>query len=140
MRVEKHEQIDRAAALIFAIVTLRLTRRRGDRLAYFTNQLCRTFIEANHRASGIGLFGIKVEHILHTGDISTVHFRNTPHLAEPRLQVVLGQSTTYRLARQPFMVSQLHHLTGQQIERPALTAFAWARANRRHQQRRLLAE
>src|SRR5271163_787103 len=84
MRVEKHKQIGRAVTLIFAIVTLGLARRRWDWLAYFTNQLRWTFVEANHRTPGIGHFGIKVEHILHTGDISTVHFRNTPHLAEPR--------------------------------------------------------
>ena len=41
MRVEKHEQIGRAIAPIFVIIPLRLTWRGWDRLAYFTNQLCR---------------------------------------------------------------------------------------------------
>src|SRR6202795_2169821 len=47
VRIEKHEQIDRAIASIFAIVTFRLTWLRWDRLAHFANQLRRTFIEAN---------------------------------------------------------------------------------------------
>ena len=137
--VEKHEQIGRAVAPIFAIVTLRLTRRGRDRLAYLTDQLCRTFVEANHRTPGIGLFGIKIEHFLHPGDISAVHLRNAPHLAEPGLQVVLGQPPAYRLTRQSFMLRQLDHLAGQQIQCPALAACRRAGAGGRHQQRRLLA-
>src|SRR3984957_8359667 len=60
VHVEKHEQIGRAVALIFVIVTLGLTRCCWDWLAHFTNQLCWTFVEANHLAPGVALFRIKI--------------------------------------------------------------------------------
>src|ERR1700730_5375091 len=63
----------RAVALIFAIVSLGLTRRRW--LADFTNQLCWAFFETKPLTPGIGLFGLKVEELLHTGDIS---YRSLP--------------------------------------------------------------
>src|SRR5277367_6708531 len=73
VRIEKHEQIGRAIASIFAIVTFRLTRLRRDRLAHLANQLSRTLVEANHRMLWIGFFGVEIENVLHTGDLSTVH-------------------------------------------------------------------
>ena len=48
--------------------------------AHFNDQLCWTFVEANHWTPGIGLFGIKVEHILHTGDISAVRTSGMHHI------------------------------------------------------------
>jgi hypothetical protein len=90
VRVEKHKQIGRTIAPIFAIVTFGLTWLRRDRLAHFANQLSRTFVEANHRMLWIGLFGVEIENVLHTRDISTVHLRNAPHVPAPRLQVILA--------------------------------------------------
>ena len=106
VRVEKHEQIGRAITTIFTIVTLRLTWRGRDRLAHLADQLCRTFVEANHRALRIGLFGIEIKHVLHPRDIGAVNLRNAPHVPPPRLQVVLGQTPAHRLTRQPFMLRQ----------------------------------
>src|ERR1700730_3679595 len=63
----------------------------------YPNQLSRTFVEANHRMLWIGFFGVEIENVLHTRDISTVHVRNAPHVPAPRLQVVLGQTSTHRL-------------------------------------------
>ena len=97
VRIEKHEQIGRAIASIFAIVTFGLTWLRRDRLAYLANQLSRTFVEANHRMLWIGFFGVEIENVLHTRDIGTVHVRNAPHVPAPRLQVVLGQTSAHRL-------------------------------------------
>ena len=75
-----HARQQGAITPIFVIVTFGLTWLARDRLAHFTNQLGWAFIEANHRMLWIGFFGIKVENILHTGDISAVHLRNAPHI------------------------------------------------------------
>jgi hypothetical protein len=85
VRIEKHEQIGRAIAPIFAIVSLGLTWRGRDRFTYLSDQLCRAFVEASHRTPGIGLFSIEVEHILRTGDISycaTIWMRKSDNLDE----------------------------------------------------------
>src|ERR1700722_11364217 len=86
--IEKHEQIGRAITSIFAILALGLTWLRRDRLAYFANQLSRTFVEANHRMLWIGRFGVEIENVLHTCDITTVHVRDAPHVPVPWLQIV----------------------------------------------------
>src|ERR1700693_2083089 len=78
VRVEEYEQIGRAIAPIFAIVPLRLTWRRWDRLAYLANQLGWAFVEANHRMRRVGFFSIEIEDILHSGNIAAVDLRDAP--------------------------------------------------------------
>ena len=52
-RREHHEQIGHAIAFVFVVVTRRLSRLDGDRLARLDGELLRGFIEANERALGI---------------------------------------------------------------------------------------
>jgi hypothetical protein len=63
MHVEEDEEVSRSIALILAVVTFELARSGRDWLAYLTDELGRALVETDHRALGIGLFGIKVEHM-----------------------------------------------------------------------------
>jgi hypothetical protein len=49
-----------------------------------------------------------------------------PHLLTPGLEFVLGQALAHRLTRELVVIGQPHHLLGQQLDRPAGTAFGWA--------------
>src|SRR5271170_7903573 len=55
VRVEEDEQIGRAVALVFAIVSLGLARRGRDRQTGLADQLGRAFVEANYRSLRIVL-------------------------------------------------------------------------------------
>jgi hypothetical protein len=97
--VEEDEQIGRAVALVFAIVSLGLARRGRDRQTGLADQLGRAFVEANYRSLRIVVLGVQVEHVLHAGDIGAVDLRNTPHVFAPGLQIILGQASAHGLAR-----------------------------------------
>jgi len=79
-RLEEHKQITRAVALIVRIVPLGVTRLRRQWLAYFSNQLVWTLIEAHHgKARVIGL-GIQIQDILHAPHKLATDCRDTPLL------------------------------------------------------------
>jgi hypothetical protein len=137
--IEKHEQVGRAITVVFTIIALRLGRPSGDRLAHLADQLCRTFVKANHRALRIRRFGVKIEHILHPRDIGAIDLRNAPHVPLPRLQIVLGEAPSHRFTRQPLMFGQSDHRASQQIQRPSLASLRRVGAGGGDQQRRLLA-
>ena len=139
MHIEEDEQVGRAIALVLAVVALELARLGRDWLANLADQLDRALVEADHRALGIGLFGIEVEHILHAGDILAIDLRNAPHVLAPRLEVVLGQPPAYRLPGDVGVLGELDQLTRQKLQGPAGTAFGRARTSRRHQQSLLFA-
>ena len=127
MRVEKHEQIGRAVSLVFAIVALRLTR------------LPLGLARALHQSTVLDFRRSKPPDawdrpLRHKGRAHPPYGRHsyrslpecTTSCGATASGIVLGQTPADRLARQPFMFhDQLDHLTGQQIERPALTAFGW---------------
>ena len=120
MRVEKHEQIGRAVSLVFAIVALRLTGAAG-----IGSRTSQSTVLDFRRSKPPDAWDRPLRH---KGRAHPPYGRhrnaftsgNAPHLVEPRLQIVLGQTPADRLARHGFMFRQLDHLTGQQIERPAL--------------------
>src|SRR5438105_146650 len=97
MHVDADEEIGGAVAAVLVIVTFALTRLGRDRLAYFTDQLDRALVEADHRPLGVGRFGIEVEHVFHAGDIFAVDPGNAPHILAPWLETVFGQPPAYRL-------------------------------------------
>ena len=139
VHIQEHEQVRGSVAFIFAVVALDLPRLGRDRPADLADELDRALVEADHRALGIGRFGIKIEHVLHTGDIVGVDLRNAPHVLAPWLEVIFGQAPTHRLARHTLVRSQPDQFTGQQLQRPASAARGWTRTGRCHQQGFLLA-
>jgi hypothetical protein len=70
-----------------------------------------------HRSTASGLRRSKLPDA--SGNVGAIHLRNAPHLSELRLQLVLGQTPTYPLARHPFMLRQPDHRSGQKPECPA---------------------
>ena len=87
--VEEDEQVGGAVAAIFAIVSPRLSRRRRDRLAHLADQLRRALVEADYRTFWIGFLGVEIEHVFHSRDILAINPRDAPHVAPPRLEVIL---------------------------------------------------
>ena len=85
MGVEEDEEIDRAIAAIFAVVTFELSRLGRDWRSHFTDQLRRAFVEAYNWPVWIGGLRLEIEHILHAGDIFAVDLGNAPHVFAPRL-------------------------------------------------------
>ena len=51
-----------------------------------------------------------------------VDLGDAPHLLPPRLQVILGQTPPYRLARQTAVVGETDHRAGEQFQGPASAA------------------
>ena len=45
------------------------------------------FIKAHHRALRIGRLGVKIKHVLHTGDVVAIDLRNAPHLFAPGFEL-----------------------------------------------------
>ena len=80
--------------------------------SHFTNQLCWMELSSKQTTGRLGwLFGIKVEHILHTGDIK---YRSLPECTTScgaTARSSSAQTPADRLARQPFMFRPLDHLT-----------------------------
>ena len=130
MGVKKDEEIDGAVAAILVIEAFGPSRRRRDRVARFADELSGAFVEADHRPLRARLLGIQVEHVLHSGDVIRVDLRNAPHVLAPRLEHVLGQTPTHRLARQALVRCQLDQRVRQQVQRPAGRALR-AGSNRR---------
>ena len=98
VRVEEDEEIGSAIAPIFAVEALQLSRLGRDRLAHLADKLGRALVEADDGLLGIGLLGIKIEHILHAGDVFGVDLWDAPHILAPRLEVVLRKPAAYRFA------------------------------------------
>src|SRR5215469_4581116 len=139
MDIEEDEQIGRAVALIFAVIAFELPRRGWDRLTYLADELGWALVKAHHRPLWIGYLGVEIEHVLHVGNVGAVDLRDAPHVLAPRLEMVLGEAPTHRLAGQVLMLGELDHRAGQQLQGPARTALGWLRAGGRHQQRLFLA-
>ena len=125
MRVEKHEQIGRAVSLVFAIVALRLTRRRWDWLAHFTNQLCWMDFRRSKPPDAWD------RPLRHKGRAHPPYGRHSVSFTSGMHHILWSHGFRSSSARRRRTVSRdspscsvkLDHLTGQQIERPALTAF-----------------
>ena len=134
MHVEDDEEIGGAVAAVLVIVAFELARLGRDWLAHLADELDRAFVEADHRPLGIRRFGIEIEHVFHAGDVFAIDLGNAPHVLAPRLEVILGQPPTHRLARQALVFGELDHRAGQQLQRPAGAALRRVRAGGRHQQ------
>src|SRR5215468_6271840 len=114
MDIEEDEQIGRAVALIFAVIAFELPRLGWDRLAHLADELGWALVKTDHGPLWIGCFGVEIEHVLHMGNVGAVDLRDAPHVLAPRLEMVLGEAPTHRLARQVLMLSELDHRAGQQ--------------------------
>src|SRR5580692_5326510 len=134
MHVEDDEEIDGAVAAVLVIVAFELARLGRNWLAHLTDELDRTFVEADHRSPWIWRFGIEVEHVFHAGDIFSIDMGNAPHVLAPRLDVIFGQPSTNRLVRQALMLGELDHRAGQQLQGPAGATLGRTCAGRCHQQ------
>src|SRR5271165_3478640 len=67
-RREHHEQVSHAIAFVFVVVTRRLSRLGGDRLARLDDELLRRFIEAYEGTLGIMRSLVDFQHVFHVGD------------------------------------------------------------------------
>ena len=77
-----------------------------------------------------------------SSDAQSSHIRRQRRFrSRSRCRRTMGSASVWEsgMITPRFWTVSLDHPTGQQIERPALTAFRGARANRRHQQRGLFA-
>jgi hypothetical protein len=107
MDVENNEQVDSAVTAVLVVVTFELAGCGRDWLTHLADELDRALVEADHRSLGIGRLGIEVEDILHPGDIFAIDLWNAPHVAAPRLEIVLGQASAHGLARQALVIGEL---------------------------------
>src|ERR671918_477477 len=88
-RLEDHEQIGRALALVLVIDALRLPRRHRDGQAGFCHQLFAGLIHAHLRAPGIVGTHVDLQHIFHSTDKLGIGLRrNHPLFVLPRFEVV----------------------------------------------------
>ena len=98
MDIEEDEQIGRTVALIFAVIAFELPRLGRDRLTHLTDELSWALVKTDHGPLWIGCFGVEIEHVLHVGNVGAVDLRDAPHVLAPRLEMVLGEAPTHRLA------------------------------------------
>ena len=98
MRINGHEQVERAVAAVLVIDPLDRPGRSWDGLAHLTDQLNGALVEADDRTHRIGQLGVEIEHVLHPGHIGAIHLRNAPHVLAPGLDIVLLQSPAHRFA------------------------------------------
>ena len=98
MDIEEDEQIGRTVALIFAVIAFELPRLGRDRLTHLTDELSWALVKTDHGPLWIGCFGVEIEHVLHVGNVGAVNLRDAPHVLAPRLEMVLGEAPTHRLA------------------------------------------
>jgi len=110
--VEEDKQIDGAVATVLVVVAFELARLDRDGLADLADELHRGLVEADHRALGIGRFGIEVEHVFHARHILAVDLGNAPHVLAPRFESVLGQPPAHRLVRQTVVIGESDHRVG----------------------------
>src|SRR5262245_28730178 len=134
MHVEENEEIDRPIATILVVVTFEPARPWRNRLPDLADDLHAAFVEAHYRPARIGCLSIEIEHVLHSGDVFAIDLRNAPHVLAPGFEVILGQTSPDRLARQASVLGELDERTRQQIERPAGTALWRGRTGGRHHQ------
>jgi len=106
MDIDEDEQVGGPIALVLAVVALKLSRRGRDGLSHLANELSGALVEADDWPLRIGLFRIKIEHVLHAGDELAVHLRNAPHVLAPRLEVVFGQPPAHGLTRDCFVLGE----------------------------------
>src|SRR5690348_15687898 len=138
VRIEEDKQINRAIAPILTVVASRLAGHSRDRLPHFADELGWALVEADHRPLRIRRFSVKIEYILHAGDIGAIHLRDAPHVLTPGLQLILCQAPAHRLAGQPTVIGEPDHLTSQQLKCPACTPLRRAGAGGGNQKRLLL--
>jgi hypothetical protein len=93
--------------------SLELAGLGRDGLADLADQLGRALVEADDRSRRIGGLSVEIEHVLHAGDVGAIDLGDAPHVAAPRLEIVLRQAAAHRLARQLAMLGQLDHRAGQ---------------------------
>lgn len=85
--IEEYEQVGGPVATILVVNTLGLSWSCLDRWSGFADKLNRCLVKTDNRVERIGLFGIEVENIFHSGNVLGVHFRDAPHLLLPRLDL-----------------------------------------------------
>jgi hypothetical protein len=85
-RFDKHENVARAEAFVFRVISQRLTGTHRQRLADFAHELFAGFIHANHGNPGIVGAVVDFQNILHPPDeLPIVLLRKAPLLLQPRL-------------------------------------------------------
>src|SRR5262249_41076759 len=85
---DEHKQVAGAFALVFVIVSFRLTRRARNGHSYFTDHLVGLLIETHAWSLGIFRLSIEIEHILHMIDELGAHRRDDPFFDLPGFQNV----------------------------------------------------
>jgi hypothetical protein len=84
---EIREQIAGAFAVIFKVVTQRLSRFHGQGLASFGDQLVRTFIETDHWKGRIMRLSVEIQHVLHAREEFGTDRWNAPFVSQPGLEI-----------------------------------------------------
>ena len=138
MHVDEHEDVRRAVAHVLVVEPRRLPGLGRHRHARLADQLPRRLVEADDGSLRVRRLGVEVEDVLHARDELGVDLRDAPHLLLPRLQLLLREPATDRLARERLVLRQPHHLAGQQLQRPARSPGGRRRARRRDEQRLLV--
>jgi hypothetical protein len=69
MRAEKHEHVGGTVTAVCTVVALLLAGFGRDGLTHLADELCRTFVVANHRTLWIGCFEVKIEQLLDPCDV-----------------------------------------------------------------------
>src|SRR5208282_5554343 len=88
-RFHRHENIGRAATLVFTIVFRNGTRTRGELDADLCDQLLAALIHANHGSAGIVRTMVHFQHIFHRGhEFGRRSRRQAPALLQPGLEFV----------------------------------------------------
>jgi len=80
VHIKEDEQVRRPVAPVLAVIALDLSGPRRHRLAHLAGELDPALVEADQRPLRVRLLGIKIEHILHAGDVLGVDLRDAPHL------------------------------------------------------------
>lgn len=139
MRIEEDEEIGGAVAPVFAVEAFQLPGLGRDGLTHLADKLSGAFIKADHGALGVGLLGVKVEHVFHAGDVFGIDLGDAPHVLAPGLELVFRKPAAHCLARQAFVLGQLDEFAGQQLQGPTGPAGRWLGAGRGDQKRLFLA-
>jgi hypothetical protein len=91
----------------------------------------RSFIETDDRPRRIVRPGVHAKDVLHPFDELGADLRHDPHFFPPRLQVVFSQSHSNGLSPHALYDSTLHHLRGDEPNRPPRVAFGRRSADKR---------
>jgi hypothetical protein len=95
VHVDEPEQVRGTIATVLAVITPEL----AGSAAHLADKLDWAFVEANYWPLRIWRLSVEIEDILHAGDVVRVDLGNAPHVLTPRLEIVLGQTSTHGLAR-----------------------------------------